>query len=404
MGGMAHPSSPRSPAAPARRKSFRVRRRVALIAVLAVVAALATLLWGRSEPVLGNPDARILLAWTSEDLLDDLARAARDADGVASVAEARNGVGWLTSWSAAGGEAEVPPDGYRVPVEILAVDPGDYAGFVPGEHREAFENLAQGGALLGATGASLRGISSEGTLGFSGTSVPVAAVVPDALVSNHEVVMSNDTASELGIDDIKYVVLERKRWTGPEKVEEQLRRALPEGARLQLRGPGDAAVFRPGGTILSQAEIKDLFGEFAARRGSGRAIQVDPGWILENTSDVTIPVLGRARCHNRIVPQMRGAFEEIADRGLDNLVRRNDFGGCFSPRFLDSDPHSGLSHHSWGIAFDFNVSRNPYGAEPEMDPRLVEVLERWGFTWGGHWVVPDGMHFEYLQEPGAAAP
>jgi hypothetical protein len=24
---------------------------------------------------------------------------------------------------------------------------------------------------------------------------------------------------------------------------------------------------------------------------------------------------------------------------------------------------------------------------------------RWGFTWGGHWLVPDGMHFEYLGPP-----
>jgi hypothetical protein len=28
---------------------------------------------------------------------------------------------------------------------------------------------------------------------------------------------------------------------------------------------------------------------------------------------------------------------------------------------------------------------------------VVTVFERWGFTWGGTWVVPDGMHFEFLR-------
>jgi len=26
-------------------------------------------------------------------------------------------------------------------------------------------------------------------------------------------------------------------------------------------------------------------------------------------------------------------------------------------------------------------------------------MERWGFTWGGRWLVPDPAHFEYLRPP-----
>jgi hypothetical protein len=29
-----------------------------------------------------------------------------------------------------------------------------------------------------------------------------------------------------------------------------------------------------------------------------------------------------------------------------------------------------------------------------MDPRIVEIFDRWGFVWGGRWSTPDGMHFE----------
>ena len=30
-----------------------------------------------------------------------------------------------------------------------------------------------------------------------------------------------------------------------------------------------------------------------------------------------------------------------------------------------------------------------------MDPRVVKVFEHWGFNWGGNFLIPDGMHFEY---------
>ena len=34
-----------------------------------------------------------------------------------------------------------------------------------------------------------------------------------------------------------------------------------------------------------------------------------------------------------------------------------------------------------------------------MDRRVVEVFDRWGFQWGGRFLVPDGMHFEFLDFP-----
>lgn len=374
--------------------------RIGILALLLAAAVFAgTAFWGRADPVLGDPRAPILIAWTSASNLPRLAEAAREIDGIGAVATARNGVGWLDSWSPTGGPATAAPESFRIPVEVLAVVPEDYSAFVPESHRALFTGLAEGGALLGQSGAELRGIESQGTLNFSEGAIPVSGVVPDSLLASHEVVMSLETAQTLGISDLKYILVELERGTSQKEVEQALRAGLPEGSRLGLRAPGEEDFFRPGGTILPQVEIKKQFGEFAARPGRGRAITIDPKWIVENTTNVDFPLLGSARCHNKVIPQIRAAFQDVIDRGLADLVRRRDFGGCFSPRFLNSDPNSGLSHHSWGIAFDFNVSQNPYGVEPKMDERLVELLESHGLTWGGHWAVPDGMHFEYLREP-----
>ena len=90
----------------------------------------------------------------------------------------------------------------------------------------------------------------------------------------------------------------------------------------------------------------------------------------------------------RIVPQLRGAMQELRAAGLGHLIR--SFHGCFVPRFISRDPTSLLSHHSWGIAFDTNLAGNYYGDPPHQDPRLVDVLDDWGFLWGGLFVVPDG--------------
>ena len=61
-----------------------------------------------------------------------------------------------------------------------------------------------------------------------------------------------------------------------------------------------------------------------------------------------------------------------------------------------------LSHHTWGVAIDMNLVGNYYGDRPHQDRRLVATLERWGFLWGGDFVVPDGNHFEYHRSPAAS--
>jgi hypothetical protein len=49
------------------------------------------------------------------------------------------------------------------------------------------------------------------------------------------------------------------------------------------------------------------------------------------------------------------------------------------------------------VAVEVNASANPFGRTSRQDPRIVAIFERWGFTWGGSWLIPDGMHFEFVR-------
>jgi hypothetical protein len=77
------------------------------------------------------------------------------------------------------------------------------------------------------------------------------------------------------------------------------------------------------------------------------------------------------------------------------LVKREEFAGCYSARFIGSNPHGRLSTHAWGAAVDLNAASNPFGADPTMDMRVVRAMRNAGLNWGGDWLVPDGMHFEW---------
>jgi len=100
-------------------------------------------------------------------------------------------------------------------------------------------------------------------------------------------------------------------------------------------------------------------------------------------------------CHRALIPQLRAAMMELTERGLAYTINPGEFAGCFAGRFVFGGLVHRISHHSWGVALDINASENPSGIRPNLDRRLVNVMRDHGFTWGGDWLVPDGMHFEW---------
>ena len=53
-----------------------------------------------------------------------------------------------------------------------------------------------------------------------------------------------------------------------------------------------------------------------------------------------------------------------------------------------------ISNHAFGLAIDINASENERGTVGQMSRAVVQIFQRWGFTWGGDWHYTDPMHFE----------
>lgn len=171
-------------------------------------------------------------------------------------------------------------------------------------------------------------------------------------------------------------------------------------AERLAQATGAAAVALPDAEPATASLVGDdaatvaAFAPFTFRRGAGGRIAVDPAWEAEYIVTTDVPILGEVRCHRLLIPQLTAALQHLVDEGLAPLLDPGDYGGCYVPRHIDWNHDASLSMHAWGVALDVNVATNGLGAVPQIDPRVVEAFTSRGFTWGGDWKRPDGMHFE----------
>jgi len=353
------------------------------------------------EPILRPELPDTFLAWTPGGL------PAGFADAVATMPHVRRAVvvasdnTWLTkSYSHDGEVVDDPPPTFSIPFEVAAVDPRAYAPFLPPADRAVTVALAQGKGVLGESSARLRGLGPGAVLRFGPERVEIAAILADELLGAHELLVSRPVGRRIGVTRDRYALLVPEGEPTVRQVAVAVRRALPAGTLVRVRAPGDTPYFRHGDAVLPPVKLKELFGEFAAKPREGWPagfLTADPQWVRTYIDTQQVPVLGTVTCHAAMFPQIRGAIRELINRGLTNTI--TSYSGCWAPRHILRDPHSSLSHHAWGIAIDVNVPQNPFGALPHQDPRMVKVFEDWGFIWGGRFIVPDGMHFEYHRPP-----
>ena len=317
-------------------------------------------------------------------------RRLRRIDGVLAVAEVRRAQAMLRGTARTDrARGEKIRAGFAVPMDTLVIEPRRYSAMLPAPESRLVRRLRRGSVLLSRTSARLRRAAPGSTLTLvGGRRLRVIAVIDDGLVRGAELVVTGADGRALG-DRAPYLLAAVRSPDTVKRASEAF-----DGPRSRVTELGRAP-WPVAGRIARPAQLKVRFGEFALRLPVDPDwVRIDPGWLRRNIVTRSVPILGRVSCHRRMLPALRGALAELERRGLASLVDPGDYAGCYAPRRI---PGSGtLSLHAWGVAIDLNASRNPQGARPRQDRRLVRIMERWGFSWGGRWpTVPDGMHFEY---------
>lgn len=347
------------------------------------------------------PSDEVLVAWTPGGLPEGFTAKVADLAGVTAVAAVRSDIIHLVeSRDAEGRVVDRPGSGFVIPLEAMAFDPSTYGSFLPKEQLDRFGRLGPGQAILSATSARQRRLGPGGTLELEdGSRLTVVDVVEDALVGGTEVALSLPGAKSSGLATERYVLI--RHGVGRKGMEQAIRELLPPGLAVRIRGPGETPVLRHGDAVLPQAAIKERFGEFAYRPGGGIQFDVNSAWVEANIVTEKVPLLGTITCHRSLLGALRGALQELERRNLGFLIDPDGFRGCWNPRYISAG--KGISRHTWGAAVDLNITANPQGLESVQDPRLVRVMETWGFTSGKDWLIPDPGHFEYIRPPAVEA-
>jgi hypothetical protein len=314
--------------------------------------------------------------------------------GVIDATTVRAGLDWITgSKDADGATVDRPAPGFAIPMEVAAVEPAEYSRFVPPGERSAILALRRNDMLLAETSVELRGAGTGLHLRMRDRVATVTGVLSDIAANGYEGIVAGPPPTTW--ERVETFVLAHIKQSARKRVARAVRSMLPVGQVARVRIEGETPFLRYGDAVLPQLLVKKNFGEFSAQPQPDGTLRMDPRWVRSNIRSERVPVLGEVTCHRHLFPQLRRALTDARATGAAYAINAGQFGGCFGPRFISRDPSGRISHHAWGIAFDLNVAENPVGSRPNLDPGLVQVIEKWGFTWGGRWLVPDGMHFEW---------
>lgn len=290
--------------------------------------------------------------------------------------------------------------GRFVPLSLKAISTADARRFLGDE---IADSLGDGDVVLSVTSARLRRSKVSDVITVKGWNeqilpLRVTQIVEDRHALDGELLVSVETARSLGVERPQSIVL----WRSPKN-----RAAFVAKLQAAVGTSGQVVNSWSPATVdstLSQARTKILAGEFNLARVKG-TIAIDSDWKQTHLATVAIPNLGNLTCNKQMTGAVERSFKQIASAGLDAKIDFADtkkFGGCFNAReirTISGTSGRNMSRHSWAIAIDVNPTTNAYGAVPTLDRCVVEIFRSNGFAWGGTFLVPDGMHFEYTGQP-----
>ena len=342
----------------------------------------------------GPTDLTTVLVWVPGGVPDDLTEAVSAAGGVARTTEVLGGILDLSSSTdAEGAPVDRTADGRTIPLDTLAYDPATFEAFTNASTAQTLSALGPGDAVLGATSARLRGIGVGGLLTLaSGDSLTIRAVLDDDAIAAAEVVVSPETARNLGVGTRRFLLAHVER--APTEAVELVRSTAATDEPLRVVSTDGIPWKRHGDQVLPQAIVKDRFGEFSVRPAPNATLSPDPGWVTANVVTEPVPLLGSVTCHRSIIKLLQQTLGDLESQGLGDTVNPKGFAGCYYPRSIEGLPY--LSRHSWGIALDLNIVSDDRGRDVAFAPELVDAMAQAGFISGADWPLPDPAHFEYV--------
>jgi hypothetical protein len=293
------------------------------------------------------------------------------------------------------GEVPIASERGTTPVQVAAIDPNGFRVLTPQVTADAVDvwrRIAEGDAAFThdiGTRLALELGSRVPAGDDEQATLRVGAYASNGVPPIADAIVSKETARVLGMEGRETLLVSLAEGANIDQVAEELAEVTGMAAEL-IAEPQTRRAF------LTGADARNAFEPFSYISIGDGMIQIERDWVSRNIVSAQVPIFtGNVICHRLLIPQLRGALNEIVAQGLDHLIDPTQYGGCWVPRHILFNPSRALSMHAWGLAIDFNVRGNEYGnRNPQMDPRIVEIFERWGFVWGGHWSTPDGMHFE----------
>jgi hypothetical protein len=265
--------------------------------------------------------------------------------------------------------------------------------------------VARGELVMNQTSADMRGARAGDIAHLVAASgqvrqIRIGLVAPDDAIGGAEFLAGEAVAGAIGLTREYRVLI----WGGRsrQEIDAALRDRGLVSSSIRIRRSWDPPDPDSG---IGMVQTKVLLGEFAYTVSSAGSVSLSSDWTSANVTDrITYRDIAiKTRCHRLVSTALQGALSEVAAQGLSagiDVTNTNTYGGCYYPRFNRLTGQLGfLSRHSWGQAFDTNTVTNAQGATPRMDCRIVGIFRSWGFAWGGNFLTPDGMHFEYVGEP-----
>ncbi|MDQ4125123.1 MAG: M15 family metallopeptidase, partial [Actinomycetota bacterium] len=234
-------------------------------------------------------------------------------------------------------------------------------------------------------------VEGSGDVTVGGTPLRAGAIADNGVPNLADVLVADFVGEDAGLPGPRLLAVgvkdpERTAATG-----KALRARFPDAQVRRLLGDVPDPI-EPAAPEVVGSSSGGLIGTLHFEVLEDGFIRPDPAWVSANIAYADVPILGSVTCHRLLIPQLHAALTEIEQAGLADEIYQ--YGGCYVPRFIDRDPSKPLSMHAFGLAIDVNTPTNQLGTAGDMDPRVVEIFERWGFVWGGRWSRPDPMHFE----------